>query len=211
MNGNGKRTTHEMNAKEKRQFISRISEIMQAQKFVAENLIGKIRYFFYQEDRQVKWLAVQFGEKNFMHLCGITYIGGPRRFWQAVQSNQLSLKLVRVKNDGTTFQKLQVITLLEELNGTDLLVTSAGILLKMRYDHLLRTKKSLMGVALSRGGNYYRPLSLLNLRIKSQKFNTNATHLFHVIAIVDSPIGSNQYVQMLPEPKQRDFCQYLRH
>ncbi|WP_125584126.1 PBECR4 domain-containing protein [Levilactobacillus cerevisiae] len=201
---------HRMTVAETKRFVRALPAIFSAQRYIEENLIGKIRYFFFREEGKVKWFGVQVVENNFMHLCGINYLGGPRKFWKAVQVNHLETDLIKIKNDGTTFQKLQVVSLLEELNGGNLLVSSAGVLFKVRYDHLLRTRRNIMALALNQVEMYYRPVSLLNLQKDPLKFNTRATKLFRVVAIVDEVIATGEYHQVLFAKDGYNYCNYLR-
>ncbi|AKP64124.1 PBECR4 domain-containing protein [Levilactobacillus koreensis] len=201
--------THRLTLKEKRQFINELPKIYQAQQFILENLIGKSRFFFYETGKQVKWLDVRFGKNNFMHLCGIKYQGGAKRFWEKAISNKLSMDFIEVKNDGSTFQKLKVITAIRELNKSKLELTSSGVFLKLHYDHLLRTRKDIMGIALTETDYHYTPLSLLNLQNQQGKFNNLGTKLFDVIAIVDMDLMTGEFTQLLPENAEDDYIHYI--
>jgi len=201
--------THPLNEKEKRQFINNLPKLYSAQKFISDNLIGKARYYFYKDDRKMKWIEVRFGKKNFMHLCGVKYVGGPRRFWDKACQNRLSLKQLEVKNDGSTFQKLQVINAIKDLGSLKLVITSQGVLLRLHYDHLLRTKREIMGIGLGETDYHYVPLSLLNLQDQQDKFKTRRTQSFSVAAIVDKDIVTGEFVQVLPNQSDEDYIHFI--
>ncbi|MFC6165734.1 PBECR4 domain-containing protein [Lactiplantibacillus dongliensis] len=120
--------------------MNELPKIYQAQQFIFKNLIGKSRYFFYKNGSSIKWLDVRFTKNNFTHLCGVTYQGGASRFWDKAINNKLSMDFIKVKNDGSTFQKLKIITAIQELNEAKLELTSNGSFLRLTYDHLLKTR-----------------------------------------------------------------------
>jgi len=180
--------THQITEKECRQFKSRLASIRIAQDFILSNLVGQTRFYFYQDGSAVNWLEVRFQKNNFMHLCGVTYLGGPHRFWEDLLNQRLSFESIRLKNDGYSLQKLQIISEVSQLNSPDLMITGRQIFLNLKYDHLIRTKKAIMAIALTQFDDYYKPISLLNLQNQSGKLTQVLDHGHPIIAILDKNI-----------------------
>lgn len=123
-----------------------------------------------------------------MHLCGIYYLRGKRKFLEDACDKQLDLNKILIKNDGTTFQKLQVLSSLSELINHKVRLTSRGRFLRLDCDYALRTSKQILALTLLDKGNSVKPQSILNLhkmkkfdkgepviKIESQEFNSEKT------------------------------------
>lgn len=159
-----------------------MTDLKVAFSYVEADLCDRERYYFYQKDGRIMSMQLKVKRENFMHLCGLSYRnGGAKRFWHDLKHNHLILENLQVKTDGTTFQKLQVISLLPELSKLDVKITSAGKYLKLQYDHAIRTKRELMAIAFQFDIDGYVPVSLLNL--SDTKFRNNT--IYGVLAIVD--------------------------
>lgn len=101
---------------------------------------------------------------NFMHLCGVTYIDGPRKFFNDALDQKIQIKKILIKKDGSTFQKLQIMNQFQEMLGPHLRLTGRSNFTYLKFDHSIRTNKSILALALLNNQNYMVPISLLNLK-----------------------------------------------
>lgn len=120
-----------------------------------------------------------------MHLCGISYLRGSKNFFLSAKYRKIDLDKVLIKKDGTTFQKLQVLSAFPELISGNVRLTGRGRFLVLDYDYALRTSKQLLALTLINQSAKAIPQSLLNLhkkmfeksasvvRIESQDFNSD--------------------------------------
>lgn len=109
-------------------------------------------------------IAVYFSGSNYMHLCGLSYSKGAEKFFIDCLDNKVDLKCIKVKDDGTTMQKLTVLVFISELTGSHLRLTGSGRYLKLSFDYALRTKKQILAVTLKDTSNKIVPQSLLDLK-----------------------------------------------
>lgn len=107
-------------------------------------------------------------KSNFMHLCGLDYYNGNNgRFYSDCKRGTLNFKeyFVKIKNDGNTSRKLQIIGCIGDLLIQDkvkLLGNTVSIL--SNYDYILRTPAAIIGLGCSWDGKNYFPKSILNLK-----------------------------------------------
>ncbi|MBG0733100.1 hypothetical protein HKK61_11145 [Lactobacillus crispatus] len=69
-----------------------------------------------------------------------------------------------MKKDGSTFQKLQIMNQFQEMLGPHLRLTGPSNFTYLKFDHSIRTNKSILALALLNNQNYMIPISLLNLK-----------------------------------------------
>ncbi|HHW7475208.1 TPA: hypothetical protein ACU207_002414 [Mannheimia haemolytica] len=77
---------------------------------------------------------------------------------------QIDLNKVFIKNDGTTFQKLFVLSSIDFLINLDITLSSGAIYLHISFDKALRTKTKVFALTLINDEHLSIPQSLLNLR-----------------------------------------------
>lgn len=159
-----------------------INNIYLAASFYKSEFVNK-KLTFYTQNESITIVA---SVTNFMHLCGVYYLRGKRNFFQDACDKKLDLTKILIKNDGTTFQKLQVLGSFPELLSHKIRLTNRGRFLRLDFDYALRTSKQILALTLiDRGGNT-KPQSILNLhkmkrfdkgepviKIESQEFNSN--------------------------------------
>ena len=83
-----------------------------------------------------------------MHLCGISYLRGSKNFFLSAKYRKIDLDKVLIKKDGTTFQKLQVLSAFPELISSNVRLTGRGRFLVLDYDYALRTSRQLLALTL---------------------------------------------------------------
>lgn len=108
--------------------------------------------------------SVIFQRSNFMHLCGIYYEPGASEFFNLALLKQIDLNKVYIKNDGTTFQKLSVLSSIDFLINPEITLSSGAIYLNLSFDKALRTKTRVFALTLINDNHLFIPQSLLNLR-----------------------------------------------
>ncbi|KRM14315.1 PBECR4 domain-containing protein [Companilactobacillus nantensis] len=107
-------------------------------------------------------------KSNFMHLCGIDYYNNNNgRFFSDCKRGTLNFKrnCVKIKNDGNTYRKLQVIGCLGDLLIQDKArLVGNTIKIFSSYDYILRSSAAVIGLGCSWDGKRYFPKSILNLK-----------------------------------------------
>lgn len=151
------------NVKELRRLEQSMNTLHQAASYFHEHFVGRKMVYCTPHDE----VAVYFSETNYMHLCGLNYSKGAEKFFIDCLDQQVNLNLLKVKEDGTTLQKLQVLASISELTSSYLRLTGSGRYLFLEFDYALRTKKQILAVTLKDTTRKVVPQSLLDL--KSQK------------------------------------------
>ena len=99
-----------------------------------------------------------------MHLCGLSYSKGTEKFFLDCLDNQLDLASLQIKGDGTTMQKLQMISAVTELTSPHVRLTGSGKYLYLAFDYALRTNKQILALTLKNAQKKIVPQSLLDLK-----------------------------------------------
>lgn len=126
------------------------------------NRYFKNKVVYYATDNDM--IAIYFSTTNFMHLCGIGYCKGPASFFDDCLLRHLVVDDILIKRDGTTFQKLQVLSSIQELIGPRVQLTQSGRYLYLQFDYVLRTKKQILALTLKDTHFKVVPQSLLDLK-----------------------------------------------
>lgn len=118
-----------------------------------------------------------------MHLCGVKYNnGGAQSFFKSLKNQELKLDKLLIKDDSSTFQKLDVIDNIDLLNGLNTKVSIGKSFAGIHYDNMIKSKKQCLGIAIDKDDNGIGyPLSLLNL----SKRDTKSLTSFDVVAILE--------------------------
>lgn len=131
----------------------------------AEFVNRKITYI-----TNTKELTLVCKNYNFMHLCGIDYLNkNARKFYYDCSIENLNFLYghIKIKSNGDTIRKLQVISSLEELIIADkVLIVGNVVRINSQYNYLLRSHKDLIGMGLGSKPkkSYNFPVSILNLK-----------------------------------------------
>ena len=105
-----------------------------------------------------------------MHLCGVTYTNSSAsHFYKALKNKKVSLKRIRMRHDGTTGQKLQVLELLEMLIAPGVRVCDNGSFYNLRFDKAIRTGEMIVALTCVKANEQFVPQSLLSLATKTDK------------------------------------------
>lgn len=151
-----------MTVKEQGQFQRKLEAIYQGAQVVKKSFLG--RKVCYVTDHST--LEVVFQATNFMHLCGVHYKRGATLFFQDCLDRKLILADLLIKRDGTTFQKLQVVSSLDLLLTLAVSIVGKGQYARLRYDAAIRTRRKILALSLKETEGKYVPISLLNLQSK---------------------------------------------
>ena len=155
-----KRVRYQRLTVSKEKYLMRyLNDIYDAAEYYQLKFVGKA-ISYYSNNRCI---VIRATKHNFMHLCGIKYSRGPKRFFDDALNRSLSVANILIKADGTTFQKLEVVDMLKELMSKNIRITGRGHFLYLCYDSALRTNKKLLALTLINGKQAFIPQSLLNL------------------------------------------------
>lgn len=149
-----------LSAKETLTIVNYFPVLSKVTVFLKENIIGKYIYIMTDES----CITLTFSESNFMHLCGLDYKGGSNKFFNACLSEKLEINNIKVKTDGTSFQKLRVVNQIEDIFKMPSQLASSGTFLNLKFDSSIRTKKQIAAITLLNDRTTYVPQSLLNLK-----------------------------------------------
>lgn len=126
------------NPKELRYLEHSMKTLHEAACYFQEHFVGRKMIYSTSKDE----IAVYFSGSNYMHLCGLSYSKGTEKFFIDCLDKKVDLKYLKVKENGTTMQKLQVLAFVSELTSPYLKLTGAGRYLFLEFDYALRTKRS---------------------------------------------------------------------
>ena len=93
-------------------------------------------------ETEIESVELHFSPTNFMHLCGVDYRKGAGSFFDDCLNRHVIIDELKIKKDGTTMQKLQVLGSIEELLGKHIHLTGSGRYLYLEFDYALRTRKT---------------------------------------------------------------------
>ena len=156
---------------------NKVGDLVSTAKFYKENMSqGNVVYVF-KQGNNIKALRVKYGEENFSHLTGIKFDRkSAKGMLEDLVNENTEQTAILVKNDGTTFQKLDVIQKLPEV--IDASVISLNDLehiqqaQKLRFSDALKTKDNSLLLALKDfEPEIYRPYSLINLSDVKAQYN----------------------------------------
>lgn len=148
------------NSKELRRLEQSMKAFHEAAGYFQEHFVGRKMVYSTSNDE----IAVYFSGSNYMHLCGLSYSKGAEKFFIDCLDNKVDLKSLKVKDDGTTMQKLQVLPFISELTSSYLKLTGSGRYLFLEFDYALRTRKQILAVTLKATSHKTVPQSLLDLK-----------------------------------------------
>lgn len=145
-------------------------QLKESAEFYKNNMSkGNVVYVFKQND-EIKALRVKYGEENFAHLVGIRFDRkNASEMLDDIVNGNGEQNAIFLKNDGSTFEKLKVISSINKLVDNDIFtltnvaenVTQAR---KLRFDEALKVKDENLLLALKDfEPEVYRPYSLINL------------------------------------------------
>lgn len=151
------------NFNEKLKLQRYFEQLHSAALFVKQHFIGKS--MIYETESEI--VEVRFSSTNFMHLCGIHYTEGAAQFFEACLNHHVVVDKIKIKDDGTTFQKLQLLPSIAELLGDYVCLTGSGKYLYLEFDYALRTNKQILALTLKDTSRKIVPQSLLYLKRKN--------------------------------------------
>lgn len=139
-----------------------------------ENLKDNNLLILYQKEQKIEYIEILFLARNFMHLTGVKYYDKfgrymkANQFFQACLKNKLSEKNIKIKKDGTTQLKLQILSQLIHIDKKSKMI---GIYnqsnRKLTTEILLGNIHMCLGLIKSTG-NYYLPNSLMKEDIRKR-------------------------------------------
>lgn len=150
--------------------------------YLKEYFVAKQLYFCTGKDS----VNLIFKSSNFMHLCGVNYEKGANSFFNECLNSTLELSKIRVKKDGTTFQKLRVLSAIPLLLKVNTSLVRRGKYLYIDFDYAIRTKQQIVALTLNRTSGYYYPESLLNLRNMRSFSKGDRIECVYSVSLTDS-------------------------
>lgn len=150
------------NQKEFRRLEQSVNLIYESANYFQEYFVG--RKMVYSTHTEV--VELYFSQTNYIHLCGLYYSDGAEKFFIDCLDKQINLKLLKIKNDGTTMQKLQVLSSIKELISPYVCLTGSGEYLYLEFDYSLRPRKQILALTLKDTQSKTVPQSLLDLKLK---------------------------------------------
>ncbi|UQB01698.1 PBECR4 domain-containing protein [Pediococcus pentosaceus] len=156
---------HKITSSELISFKTYLPKIQNSFSIIKKHFIGKIKTYIYAvNNREIRSLPVTIQNRHFMHLCGVKYTKGASGFVKDLKNNRLNLNELYLKEDGSTFQKLEVIDKINLLDTLETTVSIGNNMARIHYDNLLRTKANILGIVVDTDDNGINfPLSLLNI------------------------------------------------
>lgn len=158
-----------MSASDRKKFEKYLSSITKAAKFIDEHFINKEMKYTKADNKEI---SVIFEKENFMHLCGIKYKKKSVAFFKDAKKSNISLDEIEIKNDGTTFQKLEVLDKIEYIIRHGVLLTGHGVFLNLSFDSAIKAGNRNIKFAISLKDEYgnFIPISLFNTIRDQYKF-----------------------------------------
>lgn len=162
------------NFNELKKFEYLLTHIESAAVFLNKHFINKEMIYSTNNES----ISLIFKRSNFMHLCGIQYSEGASEFFNLALIKQIDLSKIFIKTDGTTFQKLSVLSSINSLLTSDITLTEGAFYLNLSFDKALKTRKKVFALTLVNNDNTFIPLSLINLKFINNFPNGNkVTHI----------------------------------
>lgn len=86
------------------------SELRNVARFYKEKLANGKIYYVYKDGESIKTLKTRFGKENFAHLVGISFDRrNAQQILDDISDGKFSQNAILVKNDYSTFEKLEVV------------------------------------------------------------------------------------------------------
>lgn len=122
--------------------------------------------FFYNSNKEILYKKIVFEKKHFKHLTGIDTSLSAVDFYNTIQENELKQHHVKLKKDGTTRLKLEILDKIHlPFHSPAMIGTYFNFSkLYLKVDEVIGT--NLISVGLKNNTNYLIPSSLLKENIK---------------------------------------------
>ena len=212
---------HKVLPNEYKRIVSYQMDIINAYDFFSKCYLRVKKHYIYTWNNRTcvpEILTVNFKKRHFSHLCGIEYKNGATKFTQDIKKNKIDVKNIYIKNDGSTFQKLDLLANINILNTINTEISSSGMISNKHYDTIINDKRKTLGLVIKKDNNGSKiPISLLSI---SKDYFDHQTS-FPVLAIIDEekmtkehsktcicrrsncPNKVNEFIDnLLKEPKQ---------
>lgn len=126
-----------------------------------------------QEKQSIDYLEISFPRHAYLHLTGVEIDErkiSSNQFFNLCADRKLSLNDFKLKDDGTTRLKLEVLPNLLKINGSAKMIsTYNGERPKLYTEKLAGNIRGCLGLVKS--GNYYVPNTVLNTDIRDEGIN----------------------------------------
>lgn len=145
-----------------------MKKLKESAKLYKENLQNKNLLIMYEKDNKIEYIEILFLTRNFMHLTGVrsTEIKKANQFYQACLTNKLNIKTLKMKEDGTTQLKMDIISNMIKMEEPwKIIGVYNGAKEKLKTDILLGKGDICLGV-IKEVSNYYIPNTLLKEDIR---------------------------------------------
>lgn len=145
-----------------------MKKLSESAKLYKENLQNKNLLIMYEKNNKIEYIEILFLARNFMHLTGVrsTELKKANQFYQACLENKLNRKDLKMKEDGTTQLKMDIISnMIKNNEEWKIIGLYNGSKEKLKTDILLGNKSMCLGV-IKEVSNYYIPNTLLKEDIR---------------------------------------------
>lgn len=158
-------TTEELNR------LNRVSDsIKEAAEFYKDNLSNGSVIYVSKHGESIEALRIKYGEENFAHLVGMRFDRkDAKEMLEDLVNGVGEQNAILLKNDGSTFEKIKVLSSVSELIDASVFKLSAVAesvpqARKLRFSEALKTNDKRLLLALKDfEPEFYRPYSLINL------------------------------------------------
>lgn len=164
------RAYHVANSKELSLLNQNSKKILEVADFYNDKLSEGFVHYIYKQDNKLKDFKIKYGKENFAHLLGIKFANKTsKQILEDLVNRRLNQEAIFVKNDGTTFKKLNVIESLKKITDSNTIalndlgqITQAS---KLKFNDALKTSDNNLLLAIKDfEPELFRPYSLMNLK-----------------------------------------------
>lgn len=138
-------------------------------------------FVFYNKERKIEYKKVKFMKNNFLHLTGVQTELSPKEFYKNLKKKRLKVDDIKLKEDGTTRLKLEILEKMHHLIYTPTIIGDYDGFLKinLKVDSVVGNTKS-QGICMGLkeiNQNNYVPKSLLKENVKHIVYNASSVLL----------------------------------
>jgi hypothetical protein len=167
-----------------------ISLLVEGAKQYKEHLNNKDFLICYSIEEDIEYKQIAFGASSFRHLAGVETCKSARDFYSACVFNEISTKDVYERSDGTTWQKLTVLSSMKNIVYNSALIGDydhKGFCLTT--DYLVGDAQGLLSLGFKKTEHEYNcPNTLLHRNIRN-----SVTDAYPVILVASKKSGKKKY------------------
>ncbi|TGD24592.1 hypothetical protein EGT49_02250 [Companilactobacillus suantsaicola] len=160
---------HVLSTKDRIKFNQNFNKLKEIQLYFDKNFKNRKFRYFYLSNKKISYIDFKFNIENYMHLCGFKYQKGAKKFWMDLKIGRINFRELKVRNDGTAWQKIEVLSFLKMLDTLEIGISDNPTgTLYLQYDlSILSLHKRFFQLILLPdrfSKDVYVPVSLRNIR-----------------------------------------------